>query len=73
MPNQLGMALQRHSAAALRRLINAAMDLERQTMHLYCIFESRFSEPEELRAFWFDMAQHESRHFGALALVAPKP
>lgn len=39
-------------------------------MHLYCIFESRFNEPEELRAFWFDMAQHESRHFGALALVA---
>jgi hypothetical protein len=23
-----------------------------------------------LRGFWFDMAQHESRHFGALALVA---
>lgn len=46
------------------------MDLERRTMHLYCIFESQFTEPEELRTFWFDMAQHESRHFGALALVA---
>jgi len=39
-------------------------------MHLYCVFESHFSQPEELRTFWFDMAQHESRHFGALALVA---
>jgi len=57
-------------SSALRRLIDAAMELERRTMHLYCIFESRFSEVEELRAFWFDMAQHESRHFGALALVA---
>jgi hypothetical protein len=57
-------------SAVLRRLIAAAMDLERRTMHLYCAFESQFSEPEELRAFWFDMAQHESRHFGALALVA---
>ena len=54
----------------LRRLIAAAMELERRTMHLYCKFESQFGEPEELRAFWFDMAQHESRHFGALALVA---
>jgi len=39
-------------------------------MHLYCSFESQFGDCEELRAFWFDMAQHESRHFGALALVA---
>jgi len=46
------------------------MELERQTMHLYCQFESQFARPEELRRFWFDMAQHESRHFGALALVA---
>jgi len=64
------MPVSQHSAAGLRRLIDAAMDLERCTMHLYCVFESQFSEPEELRAFWFDMAQHESRHFGALALVA---
>ena len=61
---------QHHSARLLRALIDAAMELERRTMHLYCVFESQFSEPEELRAFWFDMAQHESRHFGALALVA---
>lgn len=46
------------------------MDLERRTMQLYCLFESQFGRPEELRVFWFDMAQHESRHFGALALVA---
>lgn len=46
------------------------MDLERRTMQLYCRFESLFPEPREVRAFWFDMAQHESRHFGALALVA---
>ena len=56
--------------AALCRLINAAMELERSAMHLYCKFESQFGKPEQLRAFWFDMAQHESRHFGALALVA---
>ena len=46
------------------------MELERRTMYLYCAFESQFSEVDELRGFWFDMAQHESRHFGALALVA---
>lgn len=39
-------------------------------MQLYCTFESQFGEPDELRTFWFEMAQHESRHFGALALVA---
>jgi hypothetical protein len=64
------MPAQQHSTTALRRLIDAAMELERRTMHLYCVFESQFSEIEELRGFWFDMAQHESRHFGALALVA---
>lgn len=46
------------------------MDLERRTMQLYCRFESLFPKPEEVRRFWFEMAQHESRHFGALALVA---
>ena len=54
----------------LRKLISVAMELERRTMQLYCRFETMFQEPEEVRAFWFDMAQHESRHFGALALVA---
>jgi hypothetical protein len=53
----------------LRKLIDAAMDLERRTMQLYCRFESLFPEPDEVRTFWFDMAQHESRHYGALALV----
>jgi hypothetical protein len=56
--------------AMLRKLIEAAMDLERRTMQLYCRFETMFPEPVEVRAFWFDMAQHESRHFGALGLVA---
>ncbi len=46
------------------------MDLERRTMQLYCRFESLFPKPDEVRRFWFEMAQHESRHFGALALVA---
>jgi hypothetical protein len=46
------------------------MELERRTMQLYCRFEATFPEPPEVRAFWFDMAQHESRHFGALGLVA---
>jgi hypothetical protein len=54
----------------LRQLIDVAMEFERRTMQIYCRFESMFQEPEEVRAFWFDMAQHESRHFGALALVA---
>lgn len=62
--------MERRGTGALRRLIAAAMELERHTMHLYCKFESQFAGVEELRAFWFDMAQHESRHFGALALVA---
>jgi hypothetical protein len=64
------MSVRERSSATPRRLIDAAMELERRTMHLYCIFESQFSDHEELRGFWFDMAQHESRHFGALALVA---
>ncbi len=63
------MPTRQRPTTVLTRLIDAAMDLERRSMHLYCTFESQFSEPEELRAFWFDMAQHESRHFGALALV----
>jgi rubrerythrin len=54
----------------LRKLIEAAMALERRTMELYCRFETLFPSPDEVRMFWFDMAQHESRHFGALALVA---
>lgn len=54
----------------LRKLIEAAMSLERRTMGLYCRFEALFPKPDEVRMFWFDMAQHESRHFGALALVA---
>ena len=45
------------------------MDLERRTMQLYCRFEALFDDPDEVRTFWFDMAQHESTHFGALALV----
>lgn len=56
--------------ALLRKLIEVAMDLERRTMQLYCRFETLFPKPEEVRRFWFEMAQHESRHFGALALVA---
>jgi hypothetical protein len=53
----------------LRRLIDAAMEYERRTMQIYCRFESLFPKPDEVRNFWFEMAQHESRHFGALALV----
>ncbi len=64
------MPTHRRGASDLRRLVVAAMALERRTMQLYCVFETQFSGIKELRAFWFDMAQHESRHFGALALVA---
>ncbi len=54
----------------LRKLIAVAMDLERRTMQLYCRYEALFPKPDEVRAFWFDMAEHESRHYGALAMVA---
>jgi rubrerythrin len=53
-----------------RKLIAVAMELERRTMQLYCRYENLFSAPDEVRAFWFDMAEHESRHYGALAMVA---
>jgi len=46
------------------------MELERRTMQLYCRYENLFAQPDEVRAFWFDMAEHESRHYGALAMVA---
>ncbi len=39
-------------------------------MELYCRFELLFCEPEPVKMFWLDMAEHESRHVGALALVA---
>lgn len=51
-------------------LVRAAIQLERRTMELYCRFEVLFSKPDPVRAFWLDMAEHESRHVGALALVA---
>ncbi len=54
----------------LRKLIAVAMELERRTMQLYCMYETRFQHPAEVRRFWFDMAEHESRHFGGLAMVA---
>ena len=53
-----------------RKLIAAAMELERRTMQLYCRYENLFPTPDKVRAFWFDMAEHESRHYGALAMVA---
>ncbi|HSP95943.1 MAG TPA: hypothetical protein VL049_01685 [Candidatus Dormibacteraeota bacterium] len=54
----------------LRKLIAVAMELERRTMQLYCLYETRFQHPAAVRRFWFDMAEHESRHFGGLAMVA---
>ncbi len=63
-------AANRARAGAAQRLIEAAMELERQSMQLYCKFYDRYRREPILRSFWFDMAQHESRHFGALALVA---
>jgi rubrerythrin len=54
----------------LRKLIAVAMELERRTMQLYCRYETRFQHPVEVRRFWFEMAEHESRHFGGLAMVA---
>src|SRR5262245_3855364 len=67
---QSGEAVKERPPELLRKLIEAAMGLERRTMELYCRFETLFPTPDEVRMFWFDMAQHESRHFGALALVA---
>ena len=63
-------ATQSRPPELFRKLIAVAMELERRTMQLYCCYESLFSEPDEVRAFWFDMAEHESRHYGALAMVA---
>ncbi len=51
-------------------LVRAATALERRTMELYCRFEILFPQPDPVRAFWLDMAEHESRHVGALALVS---
>lgn len=51
-------------------LVRAAMQLERRTMELYCRFEVLFSSPVPVKNFWLDMAEHESRHVGALALVS---
>jgi hypothetical protein len=39
-------------------------------MQLYCRYEALFAKPAEVQRFWFDMAEHESRHYGALAMVA---
>lgn len=39
-------------------------------MELYCRFEVLFSSPAPVKNFWLDMAEHESRHVGALALVS---
>lgn len=58
------------SIERLRRTIDAAQDFERRTMRIYCRFLRRFSKPDEVRAFWLDMAQRESHHLGALALIA---
>ena len=69
-PTPRRTALKHRPPELLRKLIEVAMDLERRTMQLYCRFETLFPKPEEVRRFWFEMAQHESRHFGALALVA---
>jgi len=70
MPRIQPSAVANRPPESLRRLIEAAMQLERRTMQLYCRFETLYADIEEVRAFWFEMAQHESRHFGALALVA---
>ncbi len=70
IPTPRRTALKQRPPELLRKLIEVAMDLERRTMQLYCRFETLFPKPEEVRRFWFEMAQHESRHFGALALVA---
>ena len=69
-PRVRPLAAKSRAAQPLRRMIALAMELERRTMQLYCRYETRFAEPEEVRAFWFDMAEHESRHYGALAMVA---
>ncbi len=58
------------SPERFRKLIGVAMEFERRTMQLYCRYEMLFPKPAEVRTFWFDMAEHESRHYGALAMVA---
>jgi rubrerythrin len=59
----------RDAPTRLRELIELAMELERRTMNLYCRFEALFPKPAAVQSFWLEMAEHESRHVGALALV----
>jgi len=51
-------------------VLDVALELERKTMALYAGFLSTFSDDEELRQFWFNMARGEAAHCGALMLVA---
>ena len=53
----------------IREVLDLAIELERKTMALYAEFVRLFSEDDELRQFWFDMARHEAAHCGALMLV----
>lgn len=50
-------------------VLDVALELERKTMALYASFLSTFSDDEELRQFWFNMARGEAAHCGALMLV----
>jgi hypothetical protein len=54
---------------SIGEVLDIALELERQTMALYADFMRVFSDDDELRQFWFNMARHEAGHCGALMLV----
>ncbi len=50
-------------------VLDLALELERKTMALYAGFIPAFSDQDEVRQFWFNMARGEAAHCGALMLV----
>ena len=51
------------------QVLDLALELEKKTMALYAGFISTFSDQDEIRQFWFNMARGEAAHCGALMLV----
>jgi len=52
-----------------REVLDATIELEKQSMALYARFAKIFAGEPPLQDFWFGMARDEARHVGALDLV----
>ena len=52
-----------------REVLDATIELEKQSMALYARFAKIFASEPALQDFWFGMARDEARHVGALDLV----